>query len=232
MPVLGETPQIGIAARVLFLLLLVSVIPGCDQIDQIVKPSVERHLSKAAADIQKDNALREKTTSEIRGEIASLKEENKELREKIASLEISNYVNENLLSTIDQRPASVSDGDGYGIGRTPHGPVAIVIDKVQPYLDGYKVTLRIGNMAAASMNGGEFEVEWGLRYGTKNVTASQVYASKKKKTFSSTSQFPSGAYTLVDVILTPATPDEVKTLSVSTKWNIISLRMPPTRAVQ
>lgn len=224
--------QAGRPVRISFLLLLAIALAGCDQIDQIVKPIVDRHLSKAASDLQNEIATREKLTFETRKEIADLREENKELRQKVASLEFSNYLNDARLSSIDQSPATITDGDGYGIGRTPQGPVAIVMDKIQPYLDGYKVTLRVGNMAAASMNGGEFEVEWGLQYGAKNATPSQVHASKKTKTFSSTSQFPSGAYTLVDVTLTPATPDEVKTLNVSTKWNIISLRMPPARTGQ
>lgn len=208
--------------RELFLLVTLGLgLGGCDLADQFLKPIVQDHLAKAK--LEQDKAI-----AALQVKISEFETENTELKKRVNLLEWSSEVATSMINAVDQRAATVTDEGKYGIARTPHGPVIVSVEKIQPYLDGYRVSLSIGNMTTASMNGAEIEVEWGLQYGG-GVTYQQATASKKTKTFSQTGLFAAGAYTLVDVALTPAKPEEVKQLRVSPKWNIVSLRLPPTK---
>lgn len=113
---------------------------------------------------------------------------------------------------------SLSDGSalvstqekGYAIARTKFGSFAIVCKDVNQFLDGYKVRLSIGNLTSARFDGTKIFVKWGKSF-------------LKNKEISVTDSFFPGRYTTIEVVITPAKPEDVKELIVTLKFNIIGL---------
>ena len=91
-----------------------------------------------------------------------------------------------------------------------------------PYLDGYKIKLRIGNLTNANFNGAKLNVGWGLPY-SQNVNINTWSKSQKTKTFDLTNVIRSGSFTDMEVALTPAKPDEIKQFTVGIELNILAL---------
>ena len=131
------------------------------------------------------------------------------------------------MSTVHSTSTSVeTNGSGYGVVQTEQGPFLVQAMSAIPYLDGYKIRLQVGNPGTATMRGAILHLEWGLRYGDKSKTYTEVTASRKKKDFDVTTTFDPGAYTNVDLFLSPAKPEEVKIIDVGLKFNIVVLRKP------
>lgn len=127
------------------------------------------------------------------------------------------------VDALESGDASVSaEEQGYGVAKTSFGAFTISTRSVTPYLDGFKIKLRIGNLTTANFNGAKLTVTWGPPYDVKNP--SEYFKNQKKKEFSLTNQFVSGAFTDVEVALTPAKPEDVKTLSVGIQLDQLSLR--------
>lgn len=62
----------------------------------------------------------------------------------------------------DVEPALVSATEpGYGLARTKLGPVAVSVEGVEKYLDGYKVRLKLGNLTSGTFGGVKLRVNWG-----------------------------------------------------------------------
>ena len=58
------------------------------------------------------------------------------------------------ISTLESGEATVStEEEGYDVARTKFGPLTVSAQSATPYLDGYKVKLRIGNLTSANFNG-------------------------------------------------------------------------------
>lgn len=99
---------------------------------------------------------------------------------------------------------------GYSIAQTKYGAFAVSCKNVIPYLDGYKIVLDIGNLTSARFNGAKLSVNWGK-------------ANEHKKEISVTNNFPPGRYTPVELVLTPAKPEEIKTFNVVLEFNQMAL---------
>lgn len=128
------------------------------------------------------------------------------------------------VETLESQRSSATvktDAQGYDIARTKHGPVTVSAVGVTPFLDGFKVQLRVGNLTGASFEGAKVKVEWGLPWDPK--AAQEYFKSRKSKDFSVTQTFRAGSFTDVEVAVTPAAPSEVKELEVGLQFN--SMRM-------
>jgi hypothetical protein len=152
-----------------------------------------------------------------------------ELAERLRTLETTvNQLQANFFK-LSFRVYALESGDamvsteqqGYGIAKTNYGTFTVSTNGVTPYLDGFKVKLRIGNLSTANFNGAKISVSWGPPYDEKN--AEEYLKNQKKKEFSVTNYFPAGSFTDVQVALTPAKPAEVKTLSVGIQFDQLSL---------
>ena len=80
-----------------------------------------------------------------------------------------------------------------------------------------------GQGQSANFNGAKLTVSWGPPFDDKNP--GEYFKNQKKKEFSVTNQFSSGAFTDLEVALTPAKPEEVKTFSVGIKLDQLALRV-------
>lgn len=202
--------------RIALVISLAILVSGCDQVDNYITSVVQK--------AQKSD--REVSIKKLQSEIGSHSEELENLKAALEDLKTKTSLHDAQLDIIDEREAIVSEGGNYGIARTKQGIFLVSIEKLEPYLDGYKATLHIGNTGMMTMLGGDFHITWGLPWNTPNKKLNEIFATRKSKKFSFAQSFLGGAYTAVEVALTPAKPEEVKTLNVGLSWNRISLRVP------
>jgi Protein of unknown function (DUF3251) len=128
---------------------------------------------------------------------------------------------EQQLSLLQSRIASLEQGEQaaiigteenlYALAKTRHGTFVISAKDVTPYLDGFKVSLHIGNLTSANFKGAEISVAWG---------------SAHKKQYKVTNDFAPGSFTQVELALTPATSEDVKRLVIGISVNdlVLSIR--------
>jgi hypothetical protein len=139
--------------------------------------------------------------------------ENKSLKARLRTAEL--WI-ESLRSQIDgvhESAATISsDGISYDIAQTRHGAFLIIARSIVPHLDGYKIHLDVGNMTSATMNGAKVHVVWATYTRTSD--------------FNVTTKFTPGMYSGFDIFLSPAKPEEVKTLIISLEFNNVELRRP------
>jgi hypothetical protein len=92
--------------------------------------------------------------------------------------------------------------DGYSVVRTDLGPVTVSLIDVQPYANGSRVTLKIGNTTSATINGAKATLEWG------NVDAKGLPNNEnaKSRDVSFTESLTRGSWTTVRVVLDRVPP--------------------------
>jgi hypothetical protein len=172
--------------------------------------------------------------------IEELQKEVKELRQKLISatelketidalwLAISRHTDDiqalhHYFASLD--PASPGK---YSRTETDAGFLLVSLGKVEPYLDGYKVELRIGNPHQMDFKGFEVIASWGPRKMPSPGTVSIAEWLKKLRTqtFSFTNQLAGGRWNSVSLILPSTKPEDFGSLSVSLNVNTVSLGGP------
>ena len=149
----------------------------------------------------------------------SCTDESKVLKEKIKSLESDIALLKFQMSLYEEEDASISTEEiTYSTAKNNFGSFPVVARKVEPYLDGYKVRIEVGNMTTASFNGAKVTVKWGTP--SQNPYIDQLQ-NQKKKELDLTTTFLPGSYGGFDVILSPAKPEEIKRIYVSQKIEFV-----------
>lgn len=186
------------------------------QIEEAIKPFANRiAASTAAADRANEESMR------LRSEFALLRTELSELKKSVESLEWNDksYRNE-----YKEETATLSaESTGYGVARTKLGPAIVTLEKVEPYLDGFKIKLWITVLAPIELSGLKGTISW---FETDPEVRKKNNHWVREKEFTSLSQFVGGRYTEVEVILTPASAAGVKEFWVSLKTDQISVARP------
>src|SRR5262249_7141847 len=98
---------------------------------------------------------------------------------------------------------------GYERIDTVSGFFLISCDDAKPYLDGYKLSLRVGNPTTATYSGFRFNVRWGGTFQSPSDTTFH------QKDVSFTNTLKPASWNNVDLVITPATPEEMKSIFVS-----------------
>ena len=149
------------------------------------------------------------------------------VEQHIKELRDQTLVTQALVNQLREGKASVDTSQEiYGVARNQFGSFPIVAKSVTPHLDGYKIRLEIGNLTLATFHGAVLKIEWGQPF-TKGMTPDQIKAylnDRKNKEFSVTTVFAPGAYTGVDVVLTPATANDVREIDVAITLDRLALR--------
>jgi hypothetical protein len=124
--------------------------------------------------------------------------------EKIASLEtqVRDLSFKQMLKSWGEVAYLTPGSDGYASIRFDLGVLTIAIDDIQPFANGSKVTLRVGNPLAAKINGLKATIDWG-EVDEKGMPKNEAGKSKEVVF---TEQLPSGTWTRVNLVL-----DGVKT---------------------
>jgi hypothetical protein len=219
-------PNAKWAAPLFAVCIVAPLLGGCDQIDKYITDVVGRTAAQKSENEHKEIVDLRREISNLKSQQAALEADTSKLRQ---DLEATNFSQSLMRLDIDaawQSTVQISEGGSYGLARTAHGPVIVSMDKIEPYLDGYKVTLSVGNPTTVTFSDATIEVEWGLPWGNGRSYV-ETSKSRKKKTFSILKSFQPGAYTLTEVALTPAKAEEIKSLSVGVTWSKINMRRAP-----
>ena len=118
------------------------------------------------------------TVEQLKKQVADLQENVNSLWQQIYN-EISDIQNlKRSSATFD--PASP---DKYIRVETDAGSLLVSLGKVEPYLDGYKVELQVGNPLAATFKGFEIAATWAPRFKNYNGKYLEWLKNKSSKTF-------------------------------------------------
>jgi hypothetical protein len=104
---------------------------------------------------------------------------------------------------------------GYSLLKTPFCNLLVITENVEPYLDGYKIHLKIGNPTSTDFSG------FSLIYSSYQTT--NFFETVQTITNSVTDKLVSGYWTPVNFVLAPANPDRLRNTSVSVQLNQINL---------
>lgn len=119
------------------------------------------------------------------------------------------------INRLDQKSATVpTDSKEYDIAKTPYGSFLVIVDRVDPYLDGFKVKMRVGNLSDATFTSGKMTILWG-ELGFEHEKSMQLAADVLP-----------GRYTQVEAVLTPSKASEIKELHVSLEFGGAKLGVP------
>lgn len=112
------------------------------------------------------------------------------------------------------------DQKKYTAIQAPAGVVLAVLEKVEPYLDGFTVSMRIGNPTTASYTGVKGKVRWGRQI---DVKQDEKYNKLSEKEIDLTDSIPSGRWTIVNFNIAPAKSDEVRRIVFEPVFNSLRL---------
>jgi len=174
--------------------------------------------------------------------IAEHDKEIKDLKDKYFELQIKNFGLEYLkeqvpeLSTrilkleLEQYKEVSLDLSSKGFQRidTSSGFFLISLDNVVPYGNGYKLSLRIGNISTAKYKGFKFKLKYGKQYDFNEIKKDPSSYEKwekslKIKEMSFTNELLPAVWNHVEVILSPAKSEELGHIALSMETNIVSL---------
>lgn len=114
------------------------------------------------------------------------------------------------LTASNLAPATVrldAASKGYALVGTPFGAFPVIVERAAPYLDGYKVTIAIGNLTTATFQNATIHLNWAS--GTQDTDI--------------TSNFVAGRYTNFDVVLSPAKATDLRSIGFSITFNTLFL---------
>ncbi len=105
-----------------------------------------------------------------------------------------------------------------------NGVFLISLKNVEPYLDGVKVTLSIGNIQNASFEGFKLNVTWGARQPESGNDWLAWYNELKSKEFSFTNSLIAGAWNTITINLPQISPTKFGHLSLSLNNDVVLLK--------
>ncbi|MGI6621047.1 MAG: hypothetical protein ACOX35_06370 [Bacillota bacterium] len=157
--------------------------------------------------------------------------QNEELIAQIEGLEARVADLEQIVSRLS---LDVTDGNSVvldtadkGYGRLDHnnGFFLISVDSVEPYLDGQRVTLNIGNPLNATFNGFTATITWGKAIPQEaDVDAWLDWGgSLRDQTFQMLDTLSPGRWNKVSFVLPGTAPDEARYLRISITTDVVSL---------
>lgn len=104
----------------------------------------------------------------------------------------------------------------------------VICESAQPYLDGFRLQLRIGNPYSADFGDLRLEVAWGeggwIHRLFKGDEAPEL--KLRTKTVSYAESLEAGAWTRIALVLSPATSEEASRVSISLSSDAVALASP------
>ena len=146
----------------------------------------------------------EKKTKATTDQSAALKSEIKLLKEELAEVKTKRE-NHDLVESLDRIAYLIPGSSVYSPIKFNLGILTVKLADVKPYANGSKVTLTIGNILSASLNGLKAKLDWG-KVNNKGVPINESEKSKEV-TFAET--FHPGRWTGVYVVLEGISPNEL-----------------------
>ena len=109
---------------------------------------------------------------------------------------------------------------------TDTGSFLVSVQDASPYLDGYRVTLEIGNPSFATYAGFELTAKWNSQYDWSSYndgTFDKWQKSERNKEVSFTSSLMPGKWNTVELILPSTTGQQLGYFVLSMKTHVVSL---------
>ncbi len=110
---------------------------------------------------------------------------------------------------------------GYQPIKAPAGVILMSLEKVEPYLDGFIVTMNIGNPSSASYTGLKGTIKWGRTF---DLAKGDEHNKLLEKEFDVPDQIQSGAWNLVRLNIAPAKAEDVRRIIVEPNFSRLNLR--------
>ncbi len=159
----------------------------------------------------------------------------KSMTEQINSLEIQGLILSNALETIsaqqwnDHVAQTAHDFAPVNPDEPTHNrvdtdlcPMLLYTEKAEPYLDGYKVRMNLGNPSAILFDGFELAAHWGPK-ATKTLQGEEWRAKQHSITNKINVPLPSGTWTPFDLVIAPANAEELRRTRVQVRVGRLSL---------
>jgi hypothetical protein len=162
-------------------------------------------------------------------DIAELKSQIAALEKKVEDLQSTlNLYSVFVQNKQDRRDPIVLDFTDTSYQRldTDNGFLLVSAVQATPYLNGYKIVLKIGNPLSMTFSGFKAKIKWSKAYDFKQYTQAS-YAEWEKsvseKEVSLTNVLEGGAWNTVELVIAPATPDQLEYVTLSVQTNTVRL---------
>jgi hypothetical protein len=164
----------------------------------------------------------------LNGELDSLKKEIHELKATLAKVQELQTKVESLESSNQQyRIAWFDPTAAQSFGRVDAnvGYFLIALERVEPYLDGQKVTLLIGNPNNVTFQGFEINASWRIRRPTEGGKGSwgEWANSHREKVVKFTEALRPGIWNKVSFTIAPVTVEQLGNLGIAITTNQVLL---------
>ena len=151
---------------------------------------------------------------QIKNKVEGMENTISELETRVVELELSKNIYEDAFLDVSVK--------GYQRIDTNCGFFLISIKEAKPYLDGYKIILNIGNPSTIVYSGFTLKVKWGKRFekGEKYADWSKSLKEKEEKF---TQELRPGVWNKIELVLSPAKPEQLGYLKISMKTDVVKL---------
>ena len=156
-------------------------------------------------------------TQTLEKQIAELKEKVDKLDGDTKRVELALDQQKNQYSSIVIDPSV----KGYERIDTTAGSFLVMLKDIQPYADGYKLKLSIGNISSAEYSGFALTATWHKSYA--KYTSEDWSKGGHEKTFNYPEKLLPGSWNTVSLILSPAQKEELEYIEISMSTNQIML---------
>ena len=102
-----------------------------------------------------------------------------------------------LLPSLDEIAYLTPGSDGYSVVQCDLGRMTVSLKNIEPYPNGSRISLQIGNLSSANINGAQARIEWG-NVDEKGTPKNEEAHSREVKFAKS---LRAGAWTTVPVVL-------------------------------
>jgi len=168
------------------------------------------------------SAAQQREIADLRGQITALQKKVETLESRVSFIFV-------LLKDKQDRQDSVTldlSEPTYQRLDTDNGFLLVSAEQAVPYLNGYKLLLKIGNPLSVSYSGFKAKVRWAKSYDYKQYTTESYDAWQKsiqEKEISFTDVLERGTWNKIDLIVTPATAEQLGFVSLSISTDTVRM---------
>lgn len=157
--------------------------------------------------------------------VAALEQEVSALQQRVDALEFDKMIGD--WSRTNKFVSLSLDEKGYIPVETTLGQLLVASGTATPYMDGYKIDFQIGNPQSVTYDGVTVTLKWGPSANptifTNNTALKEWQNAQKTKTDKLLSRLLPGYWNNAEVIVAPATTEEIRNLEISIETGTLLL---------
>jgi hypothetical protein len=136
---------------------------------------------------------------------------------------LAQFYREKVDSVIKQSVTLDPSEKGYGIITTNSGHFFVSLDNVEPFLDGYRIVLRIGNPYAITFRDVRINAAWNKKFPSDISKYNEWAQTRRTQEFSESTELKPASWTTFRLALTETKPDQLGYLEI--KLSTAGVRM-------